>query len=181
MTKNCNNCRKEFWAEHKANMCCSQKCAHALKNVRVSKACLICKETFQSKRTQVKARKTCSIPCANKYLSVIHKGVKLWKIRTKILLGANHHNWKGGVTPLHQKIRSSKEYKAWRISVFERDDYTCQDCHIRGGYLEADHIKPFSLFPELRFDINNGKTLCKPCHRKTDTYGVNIRNYVMTA
>lgn len=83
----------------------------------------------------------------------------------------NHRNWKGGSTPLNQKIRTSLEYKIWRESVFERDDYTCIWCGIRGSKLNADHIKPFAYFPELRFAIDNGRTLCIDCHKTTDTYG----------
>lgn len=85
--------------------------------------------------------------------------------------GKNSHFWKGGITHIHQKIRTSLEYKIWRKSVFERDNYTCVWCgDNRGGNLEADHIKPFAFYPELRFAIDNGRTLCKKCHRTTDTY-----------
>lgn len=84
--------------------------------------------------------------------------------------GEKSHLWRGGITPLNQKIRRSAEYKWWRIAVFERDNYTCIWCGERGR-LNADHIKPFALFPELRFAIDNGRTLCVPCHRKTDTWG----------
>lgn len=62
------------------------------------------------------------------------------------------------------------EYRLWRTSVFERDNYTCQFCGVRGGKLSADHIKPYSLFPDLRLDINNGRTLCWECHKNTDTF-----------
>lgn len=82
-----------------------------------------------------------------------------------------HWNWQGGVTPLNEKVRKSFEYRLWKHSVFERDDYTCQICLIRGGDLQADHIKPFAYFPELRLKVSNGRTLCKKCHRNTDTYG----------
>lgn len=86
--------------------------------------------------------------------------------------GENHPNWKGGVTSVYRTIRKSIEYRQWRKAVFERDNYTCQFCKIRGGLLlHPDHIKPFALYPELRFDINNGRTLCIDCHKKTDTYG----------
>ena len=85
--------------------------------------------------------------------------------------GAANNRWKGGITPINHAIRTSAEYKAWRKSVFERDNYICQHCSQRGGELQADHIKPFSTHPELRFEMSNGRTLCKPCHLKTDTWG----------
>lgn len=85
--------------------------------------------------------------------------------------GEKHRSWKGGITPINEKIRKTREYMEWRHAVFVRDNYTCQECQKHGGNLHADHIKPFFLYPELRFDINNGRTLCIPCHRKTPTYG----------
>ena len=92
--------------------------------------------------------------------------------------GSDHHNWKGGVTPKYERIRRSIEYKLWRKSVFERDNHTCVWCGYKShkkingkSDIEADHIKPFSLFPALRFAIDNGRTLCVPCHRRTDTWG----------
>lgn len=78
--------------------------------------------------------------------------------------GENSHLWKGGITPENRKIRDSIEYKQWRNSVFEKDNYTCQCCEQYGGKLQAHHINNFSDFPELRFDINNGITLCSDCH-----------------
>lgn len=82
--------------------------------------------------------------------------------------------WKGGISPLNERIRKSGAYQEWRKSVFERDDYTCQECKQRGGELHADHIKQFAYFPELRFVLSNGRTLCVNCHRQTETYGRNL-------
>lgn len=92
------------------------------------------------------------------------------------MTGNKHFAWKDGATPKNQQIRTSLEYKIWRRSVFERDNYTCVWCGIRGGVLNADHIKPFAYFPELRFAIDNGRTLCVRCHRTTDTYGNRYKN-----
>lgn len=82
--------------------------------------------------------------------------------------GDKAFNWKGGITSRNMIIRSSEKYKKWREAVFKRDDYTCQnpECQIRGGCLHAHHIFPFSKYPELRFDINNGLTSCKDCHKE---------------
>lgn len=90
--------------------------------------------------------------------------------------GKNHWNWKGGITRLNKnkrkEVMNSFEYKLWRKSVFERDGYACIWCgDNKGGNLEADHIKPWSDYPELRFAIDNGRTLCHKCHMTTKTYG----------
>ena len=77
------------------------------------------------------------------------------------------HFWKGGINGVNDTLRHRKEYKDWRTSVYERDDYTCQCCGSRGGELNAHHINQFADYPKLRYDINNGITLCVNCHDST--------------
>jgi len=88
---------------------------------------------------------------------------------------------------LRNYIRRNYLYRQWRSDVFFRDNFTCQECGVRSGngkavYLEAHHcrisfseimnkykittIEEAVLCPEL-WDINNGLTLCVPCHDKT--------------
>ncbi len=91
--------------------------------------------------------------------------------------GSNSHLWRGGVDKPNKLIRASLEYRLWREAVFARDNWTCVFCGARSGkgkvvYLHADHIKPFALYPELRFAIDNGRTLCVPCHKTTETFRV---------
>ena len=62
--------------------------------------------------------------------------------------------------------RHSLEYTDWRGKVFERDGYKCQVCGQVGGTLNAHHIKAFKDYPKLRFDVDNGITLCERCHRE---------------
>ncbi len=83
----------------------------------------------------------------------------------KLKSGANNVRWKGGITPLNRQLRSSKEYKHWREQVYKRDNYTCQCCgDSKGHNLESHHIENFSENEGLRFDIDNGITLCDKCH-----------------
>jgi len=103
---------------------------------------------------------------------------------SKAKRGKKSHLWKGGVSKKNRTERSlfmSKiEYRFWREAVFKRDDWTCQICNRRGGKLQADHIKPYSLFPELRLDLSNGRTLCIECHKKTPTYGHKVKALMST-
>lgn len=120
--------------------------------------------------------------CAGKHLSDAHKeaisntskGIRRspsTEFKKGQTSGSQNINWKGGISSENTKIRNSREYRDWRKSVFQRDNYTCQICLKRGGILNADHIKSFARYPELRLDLNNGRTLCLDCHKQTDTYG----------
>lgn len=95
--------------------------------------------------------------------------------RPPIQRGKDCWNWKNGISKVNktekQYLMSLQEYRLWRKAVFERDNYTCVWCGQRGGRLNADHIKSWRDYPELRYAIDNGRTLCTDCHKKTASYG----------
>lgn len=55
--------------------------------------------------------------------------------------------------------------------MFKRDLWTCQKCGYKGSKIELDHILPRRLYPELGMSEDNVRTLCKECHKLTDSYG----------
>ena len=84
-------------------------------------------------------------------------------------------NWQGGVSYWRKEYYNSIPYKEWQKTVFKRDNYKCQICNDakgRGKILHAHHIKSFARFPVLRFDQNNGVTLCNKCHALVHSKGV---------
>ena len=102
------------------------------------------------------------------------KHTEVWKERMRIiakrkgftppkLYKENHWNWRGGITPKNVILRNCPEYKLWHKAVLERDGWACIWCGSKEN-IEADHIKPFAMYPELRFAIDNGRTLCRKCH-----------------
>jgi hypothetical protein len=142
---NCLSCGKEFysavWETKRGKKFCSQKC-------------------YQKEWSKM-------VPVWNKGLKGIHLNPKT-EFKKGQTSGEKNINWKGGITS--DLPRFTDEYKSWRTAVFERDNYTCVWCHQRGGRLNADHIYPQSIFPEKRYDLDNGRTLCIGCHMKTFTY-----------
>jgi len=155
---------------------------------RTKTKCAVCKKEFEYRKTRV--RKYCSYACVGKSKRVnrrcleckkpVKNKTKEWlrckKCSIKFTVGAKNPNWKGGITPINKLIRMSERYKKWRERVFKRDNWTCQICGKVGGKLNADHIKSFALFPKLRFKLSNGRTLCVPCHKKTENYGFTKSN-----
>lgn len=134
----------------------------------LEKDCQLCGKKFSAfypDMSKFRRKKFCSKVCVDKNTAIERTGEKSWI-------------WKGGVTPEHTKIRRSKKYREWRVSVFERDCYKCVQCGTawneqkgNESNIQADHIKEFHKYPELRFTLSNGRTLCKSCHYKTENYG----------
>jgi len=95
---------------------------------------------------------------------------KTWKISKEKLKnfgkikGSDHPNWKGGKTKYYKHSTQTRAYAEWREEVFKQDDYICQICNKKGVYLHPHHIKGWTKYPQLRYEINNGLTLCKSCH-----------------
>lgn len=109
----------------------------------------------------------CKCDCGNECVKI---GYLLYQGRTKTcgdrtihFVGEDNPNWKGGITPENIAIRMSSEYDEWRLSVYEKDGYSCQICGTHDD-LTAHHIYPFATYPDLRLDINNGMTLCNTHH-----------------
>ena len=67
--------------------------------------------------------------------------------------------------------RKTKEYRNWRNSVLKRDSFTCQKCQCKEKDLHAHHLKEFAKYKELRFEVDNGITLCVDCHRSVHRRG----------
>jgi hypothetical protein len=106
--------------------------------------------------------------------------------------GKNNPRWMGGITKIQVAIRNLDKYNKWRRQVYKRDNYSCISCGTkgRGDNLNADHVVPLSVI--IRYNnittideatncseiwaINNGRTLCVDCHRKTDSYGWKVWN-----
>jgi hypothetical protein len=137
------------------------------------KICEFCKKEFLCNYKNFQRNKFCSRSCASKS----HPSGRLGKIggekqkeAARKMCGELHPMWNGGTSRAYQTGYYSNDYKKWRLSVFTRDSFTCQCCKKVGVYLTAHHIKSFAHYPELRFDIDNGVTLCETCHGLTDNY-----------
>lgn len=171
----CKNCDKYY--EGRGKYYCSRLCSSkftANSRSKILKGRMLSPSTqFKSGHIPWNINKTKKLKCIicgitfapgdikrnHKYCSNKCKGIGHSKYR----IGENSSNWKGGFTKILHTWRHNSRHNQWRNQVLMRDNCTCQMC----GYqkeLHAHHIKLLSEYPELRFDINNGLTLCKPCH-----------------
>ena len=149
---------------------CSKKCmGRAYKRItgaqtsqwrggKLEVVCQECGAEMHIKPSEVRnGRKYCSKSCAG-------------KVQSRRQRGENNPAWKGGLSQTRDKEFASPEYKEWKAFILKRDDYSCNRCGLRSGngngyiVLHAHHVKSWINHPEIRFDPDNGMTLCQECH-----------------
>lgn len=142
----------------------------------IKKTCPACGKVFRV-RPSWSFVKCCSRSCARHGKPSPNKGqtaspeTRRKQREAKLgIRGPDHWNWRGGKRSERSRAMARDEYAQWRKAVFERDGYACQGCGQYGGQLHADHVLPWARYPEHRFDVDNGRTLCVPCHCKTPTF-----------
>jgi len=134
--------------------------------------CRACRRSWC--RVTVRCRQCSTEFSAKSWENRVYCSQKCYKISC---IGVGNPRYIDGRTPKNKIVRNSRAYKEWRAAVFARDNYTCVHCGQWGGPLNADHIKPFSKYPELRMSLDNGRTLCVPCHILTPTYKRKASSY----
>lgn len=119
---------------------------------KVFVSCAVCSGGMILRPCEVGKKVTCSRECMSKR-------------RSESQLGEKSHRWQGGKTPEDRRIRNSMHLRAWKEKVFARDGQKCVNCGSKDD-LSVDHIKPWAVYPALRFKVSNGRTLCWTCHCK---------------
>ncbi len=111
--------------EERKNIFCNQDhFIKFLKRKSFNFPCKICgiKVFTQPAQLKLRSRTTCSLECRRK---LARKRAE----ERRVKFGYTKHQ-------LDRLARYSTEAKKWREEIFERDNYTCQICKIRGTYLE---------------------------------------------
>lgn len=159
----CAICGKEIYRALgmiKQNNYCSKACANqGLCGETIKIKCQFCGKEMIRKKGYIKYEyQFCDRVCSAAY----RKGKERTNFTPK--RGEDNPAWKGGIAGARCVDFKSDEYRQFRKTVFERDGYRCVICGEVGGDLNAHHIKKYSEYPLLRYEANNGITLCRKCH-----------------
>jgi hypothetical protein len=133
-------------------------------------------------------KKGLSIGCKKIWTLEMREKVRQTAIKRKLGhgRGSDAGNWRGGRTRIVLIYRRCLKYAEWRLSVYKKDGFKCKKCKSNKN-LEAHHIKSVvEIFKEyniktteqmyscdILWDVSNGETYCKDCHKETDSFGVN--------
>lgn len=153
---------------------CSRQCGFDSHITKITKKCLSCGVEFKVKKNREFTAKYCSLNCYDKHSTnnpFYNKNhtFENRKLMSSIKQDIGISEWKYFTTRERARIMGTAQYRRWKETVYERDGYACVWCGATDK-LNADHIKSFAFYPELRFDVDNGRTLCVPCHETTPSY-----------
>lgn len=190
---------------------CSRQCQTRASTTKILINCATCDKQYLTHRYRLSTYKQsfCSRPCKfqDAHSTLLHlknprpflKDQVPWNLgvawsnvmklkmstsRLGKLIGADNPAWRGGTTPLLNKIRRLVAYKEWQRAVMRRDDFTCRSCQTRGVVLTAHHLQSLAYLVTQHkvtsveaavettnlWNIDNGITLCNPCHEETPNY-----------
>lgn len=84
------------------------------------------------------------------------------------ITGERNPNWRGGIAD-RRKAEWARDARVfvWRREVLRRCRSRCVRCgiHRLKARVEAHHIHSWAMYPERRFEPENGVALCRQCHR----------------
>lgn len=176
-TQICPKCNNEFKTRVK-QICCSRSCAKLGAKLSESHKQKISKGNKGKKLGKVGKKWT--EETRMKMIPIL-TGRK-WKEESKLKIkGKNHYRYIKDRSKLAKKQnRNDSAYKEWRKQVWLRDNFKCKianpDCK---GKIEAHHILGWSEHPELRYEINNGITLCHAHHPRKRAEEKRLSPYFM--
>ena len=111
--------------------------------------------------THNKHANLCKQTGKNNYYLSIRQNQSHKQYTSKHLSIENYNN-----TIIRNKRKFDLESKYWAVQVKKRDNYTCQKCNNKpSNYLVSHHLYSYIKYKSLRYDINNGITLCQNCHQ----------------
>ena len=152
LSTKCPQCGKIFHyhpglAKYRPVKFCSKECAGAARRKGGDRNCLICGSIFYVKLSTIK--KGGGKFCSNKCHDIFNSGI-------------NCPTRKDG----RRSGRNNARQRQWRSDVLKRDNYRCVDCQKVGGTLHTHHIHSYAKYPKLRYEVDNGITVCLRCHAR---------------
>lgn len=105
--------------------------------------CMNCQREFQRRANRAGKMQFCSIQC-------------MAGARGRAMAGANHPNWKGGISTRPHAVRAAIERQ-------KKKHTSCRMCGKRGP-LHGHHVRPLADDATLGASENNIVVLCVECH-----------------
>lgn len=150
---------QHFVSQHGGRLCakCSQSVRYGIEYVREcfeERGCTLLEDTYKNCKTKMRYIAQCGHESTITFDELLNSDHAALRCR-------NCHKHK-----YHEVIedRNRTAYKRWREAIYERDGYACRVCGRSTAGLNAHHLYSYDDYPDKRFDLDNGITLCPRCH-----------------